>query len=85
MNRPKKEKFDKNVVMATEFDMWLLENPEIAEEMPQDCTVVFIPEDDAELAKYNLRVANLNRDKDKPVIFVKMKVPTTDLQTAKSL
>jgi hypothetical protein len=51
----KDELFHKNLILGKEFDLYVLEHPEFAEEIPKDALVVLMPDDDPELAEINLR------------------------------
>ena len=70
------EIFSKNVTLSTEFNKYLIEHPEFAEQIPDEAAVVLLPEDDPELCRENLRLAELNRKvddlPDRPVVRVKI-------------
>ena len=69
----KKELFEKNLVLATEFSKYVLEHPEIAEQIHRDAIVVILPEYDQEMAGENLKVAEARREKNQPMILVRVK------------
>jgi hypothetical protein len=58
------EIFSKNVTLSTEFNKYLVEHPEFAERIPDEAVVVLLPEDDPELCRENLRLAESNRKID---------------------
>ncbi|MBU0700634.1 hypothetical protein KKE26_04995 [bacterium] len=69
----KKELFEKNLVLTTEFSRYVLEHPEVAEQIPKDAVVVILPEYDQEIAGENLKVAEARREKNQPMILVRVK------------
>ncbi|MFH1293727.1 MAG: DUF5647 family protein [Pseudomonadota bacterium] len=68
----KKELFSKNQELSTEFEFYLLEHPELEEQIPDNSLIVFQPEYDPELSKTNLEIATRNREKNQPVVHVKV-------------
>ena len=52
----KKELFEGNLMLTTEFSRYVLEHPEVAKRIPKDAIVVILPEYDQELAEENLKV-----------------------------
>ena len=67
------EMFFKNQEISTEFDLYLLDHPEVADRIPDGALVVFLPEFDRSLAKKNRAVAAKLREKSQPVVYVKVK------------
>ena len=65
--------FSKNLTLSTEFDLYLLEHPEVAEQIPKDALIVLLPEDDQELCTYNLQNAKKMKRPNQRVIYVKIK------------
>ena len=43
----------RNMILYTEFEQYLLEHPEMGEQIPDGASVVFMPEDDPELCDAN--------------------------------
>jgi hypothetical protein len=72
----KQEIFSKNVTLSTEFNKYLLEHPEFAEQIPDEAVVILLPADDPELCEENRRLAEQNRKvddlPDRPVVLVKI-------------
>ncbi len=68
----KEDLFIKNHVLGIEFDRYLLENPEILEQMPDNAEVFFLPEDDPDLSRENQRLAETHSVEGKPVVLVKI-------------
>jgi hypothetical protein len=48
------EIFSRNVMLSTEFNKYLIEHPEFAEQIPDEAVVVLLPADDPELCQENL-------------------------------
>ncbi len=67
----KKELFEKNLVLSTEFSRYLLENPEFAERIPKDAVVVVLPEYDNELAEENRKIAEAEKARGQSMVLVR--------------
>ncbi|MBZ0158612.1 DUF5647 family protein [Candidatus Methylomirabilis sp.] len=66
------ELFTKNLKLSTEFDLYLLEHPEVAEQIPENALVVLLPEDDQELCERNLALARARRESRQAVVYVRI-------------
>jgi len=64
------ELFTKNLKLSTEFDLYLLEHPDVAEQIPENALVVLLPEEDQELCKRNIEFAKARRESGQAVIHV---------------
>ena len=64
--------FSKNLVLSTEFDRYVLEHPEFAEKIPENAQVVLLPNDDQELRKMNLEIAEAQREPGQRVVYVEI-------------
>jgi hypothetical protein len=64
--------FKKNHILGVEFDRYLLENPEILDQIPENAEVFFLPDDDPELSHENLKAAQAQKAKGKKVVLVKI-------------
>ncbi len=64
------EIFAKNLILSTEFDRYILEHPEFAEKIPLNAQVVLLPEDDRELCKINIEIAEQQREEGQQVVYV---------------
>jgi hypothetical protein len=64
--------FKKNHILGVEFDRYLLEHPEVLEEIPEDAEIYFLPEDDPELSQENFRMAEAHKAPGKKVVLVKI-------------
>lgn len=69
----KDEVFHKNMLLGHEFDLYVLEHPEFAEEIPENAIVVLMPEDDPELAEVNLKMAEETREPNQLMFIVRIK------------
>jgi len=58
------EIFSKNVTLSTEFNKYLVEHPEFAEQIPDEAIIVLLPADDPVLCQENLRLVEQNRSVD---------------------
>ncbi len=64
------ELFTKNLKLSTEFDLYLLEHPEVAEQIPENALIVLLPEEDPELREKNLEMAKARRVSGQAVVHV---------------
>jgi hypothetical protein len=61
---------EKNITLSFEFERYILEHPEILEQIPDGAEVVLLPKDDPELYHINLESA---QEKDRSqVIYVEV-------------
>ncbi|MEW6686884.1 MAG: DUF5647 family protein [Candidatus Edwardsbacteria bacterium] len=68
------ESFKKvNAALASEFDMYLLEHSEIAEQIPQNALIVFQIEGNTEFNRWAMQLAEKNQENNQPIILVKIK------------
>lgn len=65
---------EKNQTLSFEFERYLLEHPELLEQLPAGAEIVLLPKDDPELYQINLHAAqNTNRQDDAPpVVYVEI-------------
>lgn len=68
----KEDLFVKNHILGIEFDRYLLDNPEIIDQIPDNAEVFFLPEDDPGLSRENQRLAELHRAEGRAVVLVKI-------------
>jgi len=64
------ELFAKNLKLSTEFDLYLLELPEVAEQMPDNALIVLLPVEDPKLSERNIELANARREPGQAVVHV---------------
>ena len=65
--------FVRNSELSVEFSKYVLEHPEVDDLLTEDTIVVFLPEFDAELKDFNLKVAREIESDGGKVLFVKVK------------
>lgn len=68
-----KEIFEKNQILSTEFDLYLLEHQELLESIPHNALIALLPEFDTELREKNLEMIKFHREKGQPVVYVHVK------------
>lgn len=66
------ELFGKNRKLSTEFDLYLFEHPEVAEQIPENALIVLMPEVDPELCAKNLELAKARREPGQPLVYVRV-------------
>ena len=79
----KEDLFRKNHLLGIEFDRYLLEHPEIIEQIPDGAEVIFLPEDDPDLLQENLKIAKDKTLESGSVLLVrigKLSPPRSRLQ-----
>jgi hypothetical protein len=65
---------EKNITLSFEFERYILEHPELLEQIPDGAQVVLLPQDDPELYRINLSAAQKARQADKatPIVYVEV-------------
>nr|MBI3612201.1 hypothetical protein [Nitrospirota bacterium] len=66
------EMFSKNLALSREFDLYMLEHPEVAERIPEQALIVLLPEDDPDLCAKNLEIAKARREPGQPLVSVRV-------------
>ena len=82
----KEDLFKKNHVLGVEFDRYIMEHPELLEQMPENAEIYFLPEDDPDLAQENLKIAESQKAEGKRVVLVrisKLSPPRSRLQNVR--
>jgi len=64
----------RNVELQTAFMRYVLEMPNLLDQLPADFRLVILPENDPELRAYNLDLLDKLPPKGKPVVFVRMQI-----------
>ncbi len=64
------ELITKNLRLSTEFGLYLLEHPEVAEQIPENTMVILLPEEDPDLCGRNLELAKARKESGQPVVHV---------------
>ncbi len=68
----KEDVFRKNHLLGVEFDRYLLEHPEILEQIPENAEIYFLPEDDPELSQENFKMAEAHKASGNKIVLVKI-------------
>lgn len=69
----REELFRKNQQLSTEFELYLLEHPEIEDNIPDNAMIVLLPEYDKELSESNIKLAEANREEGQAIVYVRVK------------
>ena len=67
-----KELFEKNQRLSTEFDLYLIDHPELIDDIPENALIVLLPEFDKELKEKNMEMAMLHKEEGQPIVYVKV-------------
>ena len=70
----REEQFRRNHELFEMFMVEILTNPDLAERIHDDASVIFLPENSAELLAANLELARMKQKENKEVIFVRVKL-----------
>ena len=73
METQKDESFTRNSELSIEFSKYVLEHPEMDDLLAEEKVVVFLPEFDAKLRDFNLRMAKDIEIEGGKVLYVKVK------------
>jgi hypothetical protein len=68
----REELFNKNQQLSTEFELYLLEHPEIEETIPDNALIVLVPVYDKELSDSNIRIAEANKEPGQTIVYVRV-------------
>lgn len=60
----------KNLILSTEFDRYIFEHQDFAGKIPLNAQVVFLPDDDEELCRINMEMAEKQREEGQQVVYV---------------
>jgi len=63
----------KHGILVTEFDRYVVEHPELAEQIPPNAQIVLQVEGDEEYNRWSVQLAEKQRERDQPFVFVKIK------------
>lgn len=58
--------------LSSEFSRYILGHPELEKQIPLDAQIVFLLNDDEEFNKHSMEVARSQREKDQPVVFIRV-------------
>lgn len=68
----REELFRKNQQLSTEFELYILEHPEIEDKIPDNAMIVLVPDYDKELAEKNIELAKTNKEPGQAVVYVRV-------------
>lgn len=68
----REELFRKNQQLSTEFELYLVEHPDIEDKIPDNAMIVLLPDYDKELAEKNIELANANKEEGQPIVYVRV-------------
>ena len=68
-----KELIEKNLNLSIEFSKYIFEHPDLGDKIPKGAQVVLLPEYDEELSKFNMTIAESQRETKQPVVYVRIK------------
>ena len=68
----REELFNKNQQLSTEFELYLLEHPEIEDNIPDNALIVLVPVYDKELSDNNIRIAEANKEPGQAIVYVRV-------------
>lgn len=65
---------EKNQTLSFEFERYLLERPELLEQIPSSAEIVLLPKDDLELYRINLEAAQKasRQENAPPVVYIEI-------------
>ncbi|MBI1743389.1 hypothetical protein HYR54_10055 [Candidatus Acetothermia bacterium] len=67
------EFFARNHELSLEFSRYILEHPEMDEQIPTDAVIVFLPDFDEPLKEFNLRMAQELARQGERVVYLRVK------------
>jgi len=82
----KEDLFKKNHLLGVEFDRYILEHPEVLEQIPDGAEVYFFPEEDPDLLEENLKIAEAQKPEGRRIVLVrigKLSPPRSRLQNVR--
>lgn len=65
----------KNMDLLNEFMKYVFDSPDILDQIPEGAELVILPENDAEIYRENIKIANRLRKEGKSFVVVRMKKP----------
>ena len=68
----REEQFRKNNELFALFIQEVLENPRFTKQIPKGAEILFLPENDPQLRRANLRLGEARREEGKKVIYVRI-------------
>jgi hypothetical protein len=68
----REELFRKNQQLSTEFELYLLEHPEVEERIPDNAMIVLLPDYDKEVTEANMELAEANKEPGQSIVYVRV-------------
>ncbi|HZX48357.1 MAG TPA: DUF5647 family protein [Nitrospirota bacterium] len=68
----REELFRKNQQLSTEFELYILEHPEIEEQIPDNAMIVLVPEYDQDLTTKNIELAEANKEPGQTIVYIRI-------------
>jgi hypothetical protein len=65
---------EKNITLSFEFERYVVEHPEVLEQIPDGAAVFFLPKDDPELYRVNLETARKMQTEGKTTSIIFLEV-----------
>lgn len=65
-----REIFEKNLILSTEFDRYVIEHPEFGEKLPNNAQIVLLPSNDPELCNINIEIAKKQKEAGQHVVYI---------------
>ena len=68
----REELFRKNHQLSTEFELYLLEHPDVEKKIPNNAMIVLLPDYDRELAEKNMKIAKTTMEEGQVIVYVRV-------------
>ena len=75
------EMVQRNLDLHAEWMRYVFENPDALDRIPPQAVLVFVPEDDVELATENLKTVDSVKRAGQTVVVIRMKTPRPQVPT----
>ncbi|MBI5490516.1 MAG: hypothetical protein HY905_24490 [Deltaproteobacteria bacterium] len=75
------EMVQRNLDLHAEWMRYVFENPDVLDRIPPQAVLVFVPEDDVELATENLKTVDSAKRTGQTVVVIRMKTPRPQVPT----
>jgi hypothetical protein len=71
--RKPKHVVERNIALLGDLMQFFLADSRVLASLPSDFELVILPDDDPEMRLYNLKLLDAFADKDKPIVFARLK------------
>jgi len=72
MQEREKQMIERNIELSAEFSRYLFDHPDLEGAIPIDAEIIFLPEFDAELKRFNLGIGEELEGAGKKIVYVKI-------------